>query len=253
LSTPGMLMRRFASLCLSSLALLSWTGCGDEPEPVVVGGGGGVTQDSGSPVNTGCPEISTESCNCPDGSSGSRACSSGTWTSCNCGSPSVPVTTVGACKAGHYEGDFSGFYRSGFILGAPIPVFALDISLEPALKFTLEEKVGGDAEFPTYVISDGYIKGTANGLFPFEAKLTGTLDCRTKTLTGQMDGGYSILLPLGLNQGVFIGPVMGSYNSDDHSFTSGTWDLEEDDSLGISVVGDPGGEGTWTAKWVSPP
>jgi hypothetical protein len=169
-----------------------------------------------------------------------------------CGTTTTPVNNLGQCKAGHYEGDFNGTYRSGFLLGAGIPVFALDLTLAPALKFTLEEKVGGDPEFPSYVISDGQIHGTADGLFPFDAKLTGTLDCRTKTLHGEMDGGYSIILPAGLNQGVFKGPVVGNYDSSNQTFTSGTWTLVEEDTLGISVAGDPGGEGVWTAKWVSP-
>lgn len=230
-------------------------GCGEEPEPVGSSSGHSTAPDGGGTggLNPGCPTVSTENCSCADGKAGNRTCTNGTWTSCSCGGTPSNVTTAGACKAGHYEGDFEGTYRSGFILGAGIPVYALDISFGPALKFTLEEKVGGDPEFPSYVISDGEIKGTADFVFPFNAKLTGTLDCRTKTLTGEMDGGYSIILPIGVNEGKFIGPVTGQYDSTNHTFTTGTWTLHEEDHLGISVLGMTGGEGTWTAKWVSPP
>ncbi|HKO93590.1 MAG TPA: hypothetical protein VJU61_20695 [Polyangiaceae bacterium] len=249
-----MLNRRFGMLSLSA-ALLMLSGCGDEPEPVAssVGGAGSTPDGGGSVAGSGsCTTGLSDACTCSDGKAGTKTCSSGYWTSCSCGS-SPSVVTVGACKAGHYEGSFEGIYRSGFILGAPLPVYALDISLGPALKFTLEEKVGGDPEFPSYVISDGVIQGTADFVFPFNAKLTGTLDCRTKTLTGEMDGGYSIVLPVGINEGKFIGPVTGDYDSSNHTFTVGTWTLHEEDSLGISFLGDTGGEGKWTAKWVSPP
>lgn len=249
-----MLIRRLGVLGLTSAALLTLGSCADDTDGVstVVGGAGSTPDGGGGAVSNGCPANPTESCPCTDGTFGSRTCSSGVWTSCYC-STSPSVTTLGACKAGHYEGDFEGSYRSGFILGAGIPVYALDISLGPALKFTLEEKVGGDPEFPSYVISDGVIQGTADFVFPFNAKLTGTLDCRTKTLTGEMDGGYSIVLPIGINEGKFIGPVTGNYDSSNHSFTSGTWTLHEEDALGISVLGMTGGEGIWKAKWVSPP
>jgi hypothetical protein len=243
-------------LHLTSVVLLMLGGCAEEQDGVSSTVGAGSTPDGGGDgggFSNGCPSNPVEACTCPDGPTGTRTCGSGgVWTSCACNA-SPTVTTVGACKAGHYEGSFEGIYRSGFILGAGIPVYALDISFGPALKFTLEEKVGTDPEFPSYVISDGMIQGTADFVFPFNAKLTGTLDCRTKTLTGEMDGGYSIVLPIGINEGKFIGPVTGNYDSNNHTFTTGTWTLHEDDSLGISVLGMTGGEGKWTAKWVSPP
>jgi hypothetical protein len=237
-------------------SLVALSGCGEDPGDVTsgtppVGGDAG-----GTPAQGGtCPATASENCNCTNQgavSQGTRTCYQGIWSTCSC--MAAPVVTGNSdCKAGHYEGDFNGTYRSGFLLGGGIPVFALDVTLQPALKFTLQEQIGGDAEFPVYKIGDGAIHGTADGLFPFDAALTGTLDCRTKTLTGMMDGGYSIILPAGVNEGKFIGPVTGNYDSSNHTFTSGTWTLHEDDSLMISVLGMTGGEGVWTAKWVSPP
>jgi hypothetical protein len=237
--------------------LLAVSGCGEDPGDVVSGPGAQPVADSGAPVVAAscAASASSETCDCNNGgvvSQGTRSCYQGTWTTCSC-QAAPPVVNSGDCKAGHYEGDFEGWYRSGFILGLAIPVYALDISFGPALKFTLEEQVGGDAEFPVYKIADGEINGTADFVFPFKAALTGTLDCRTKTLTGEMDGGYSIVLPVGINEGKFIGPVTGQYNATDHSFSGGTWTLHEEDALGISVLGMTGGEGTWKAKWVSPP
>lgn len=251
-----MLKRSFGTLSLVC-AVGAWAGCGEDPDPVITGPVGSVNQGDGGGQQVGgqCAATSTESCDCNNNgvaSTGTRSCYQGVWTSCSC-MAAPAANTGGECKAGHYEGDFNGTYRSGFILGFAIPVFALDITLGPALKFTLEEQIGGDAEFPIYKIADGMINGTADGLFPFKARLTGTLDCRTKTLTGEMDGGYSIILPAGINEGKFKGPVTGSYNAADHTFSSGTWTLHEEDNLMISVLGKTGGEGVWKAKWVSPP
>src|ERR1043165_9987897 len=123
-----MLTRRFPSLVTTSnllggfaVTLLVSAGCGEEPEPVVVGPGGTTADGGSAAVNTGCPSVPTESCNCADGSSGTRSCTNAVWTDCVCGTTTTPVNNLGQCKAGHYEGDFNGTYRSGFLLGAGIP------------------------------------------------------------------------------------------------------------------------------------
>ncbi|MFT3926537.1 MAG: hypothetical protein QM778_28590 [Myxococcales bacterium] len=69
-------------------------------------------------------------------------------------------------------------------------------------------------------ISDGYVKGTADGLFPFEGKLTGTLNCKTKEFHATLDGGYAVLFQGlgGLNEAKFKGPVLGVYDVKSGSF-----------------------------------
>ena len=156
------------------------------------------------------------------------------------------------CKAGRYEGNFSGFYSSGFAGGIPIPVVALDLSGKPGLSFTLLKTDSGGQEFATYTISNGFVDGVADGAFPFKGALTGTLDCKTKRFVGELDGMYSILLPLGLNEGAFKGPVTGQYNPATHSFTLGEWHVKESEEVVLDIFSDAGGDGDWDATYVGP-
>jgi hypothetical protein len=183
---------------------------------------------------------------------GTQLCSSGAWLACIC-SP-APGSTSGAsaddCKPGRYEGDFSGLYSSGYtFVGVPIPVFGLDAE-GPGLAFTLNAQQGdGVSEFSTFTISDGYVRGTADGAFPFEGALSGMLDCRTKMFTGTLSGGYCVGPCADVNEAKFSGPITGRYDGTSFTFTGGTWHLVEEgeaDPLGF----DFGGDGDWNAHWV---
>jgi hypothetical protein len=244
---------------LSTLALLAGTlwGCGQDPDPIVANAPGPVTSDAGSAVAAGtCSAGQVEACTClaaPGAApvTGTRGCSGGLWLGCTCGA-SAPVTVQDDCLAGRYEGDFSGFYSSGFAGGIPIPVVALDLSGKPGLAFTLLKSDSGDQEFATYTVSDGYLEGEADGAFPIKGVITGTLDCKTKRFVGELDGSYSILLPLGLNEGTFKGPVTGEYDVATHSFKLGTWDVKESEDVGLAILGEGGGGGDWNAMYVAP-
>lgn len=209
------------------------------------GGGGGAT----------CTAGQSEGCTClsPDGSgsvTGMRSCAGGVWQSCACAAPSAPTTVQDECLAGRYEGNFSGFYSSGFAGGVPIPVVALDLSGKPGLAFTLLRSGSGDDEFATYTISDGYLEGNADGAFPIKGVITGTLDCKTRRFNGTLKGSYSILVPLGLNEGQFEGPVTGEYDVTTHTFKFGTWKVMEGEDIVTDFVSDAGGEGEWDAMFV---
>jgi hypothetical protein len=111
----------------------------------------------------------------------------------------------------------------------PIPVWAFNISGKPGLAFTLnasgEVSQAGDEFGGELEISDGYVKGTADGLFPFEGKLTGKLNCRTREFNATLDGGYALLLEGvfgGLNEAKFKGPVLGKYDVATKSFSCQT-------------------------------
>lgn len=207
-----------------------------------------------------CVVGQVESCSCPQDptQSGSRSCYSGYWLNCDCFSaPPPPVNVSGDCLPGRYIGNFIGLYFSGFnFAGIPIPVTGVDLSGQPPLVLQLEETVAsGGGEFPTYEVSEGYVKGTADGIFPFEATLTGSLDCQTKQFVGEMDGWYSLLLEVGsdLNKGYFKGPVTATYDGTTHEFVFGKWDVLELKSgnpvpgYGI-VLTKLGGNGGWDAK-----
>jgi hypothetical protein len=250
-------MRLTSSLLLCGLASLAICACGTDPgtaadNPSVPG----ANTDAGpSGAAASCTTGQLEGCTCLSDASatlaGTRSCSAGVWLTCNC-AQSAPVTVQEDCLAGRYEGDFSGFYSSGFAGGIPIPVIALDLSGKPGLAFTLLKSDSGDSEFATYTVSNGYLEGEADGLFPIKGTLTGTLDCKTRRFVGELTGSYSILLPLGLNEGQFKGPVTGEYDIATHSFTLGTWDVKEGEDVVIDIVSEAGGEGDWNAMYVGP-
>jgi hypothetical protein len=243
---------------LLSFSLLALSACGQDPDPVEAASPSAqATNDAGSAVAGGtCSAGQTEACTClATGSSapttGTRGCSGGLWLGCTCGQQ-APAAVQEDCLAGRYEGDFSGFYSSGFAGGIPIPIVALDLSGKPGLAFTLLKTDSGDDEFATFTVSNGYLEGNADGLFPIKGVITGTLDCKTKRFVGELDGSYSILLPLGLNEGTFKGPVTGEYDVATHSFKFGTWSIKESPDVGIQVFGEGGGEGDWEAKYAHP-
>jgi hypothetical protein len=142
----------------------------------------------------------------------------------------------GTCQAGHYSGSFAGFYASTWtVVGAPIPV-AGNLSL------TLDQSA--DGEF--FTISGGTLCGLADGLFPFSADISGTLDCKTGELVDSKltNGGYWFGVVVGPPAGTFDGPLPGTYDKLTHSFT-GTWKVYEPDSSDPSTPF--GGSGDWTA------
>ncbi|MFT3922065.1 MAG: hypothetical protein QM778_05990 [Myxococcales bacterium] len=209
----------------SSAALLS--ACGDSPA-TVVGGSQGSTGDGddGSGGGGECEGDGEEECSCDGGDgeagTGMRYCTGGYWTSCSCESSGA---IVGDCKPGYYEGEFFGYYFSSYTgATSPIPVWALGgLEGKPGLYFTLnsdgEEPVPGQEFYDELTIQDGYVKGTADGLFPFEGKLTGKLDCRTLEFKATMTGGYAVLLNIpGVSTADFEGPVFGKYDVDTSSF-----------------------------------
>lgn len=253
---PGAVRGLPAVVCL--LALLS-ASCGEEAEPVSAAVEPTLTYDAGGGGD--CTAGQSRSCTCPNEPTkmGSQTCYNGYWLNCDCyAAPPPGVVVQGECWPGRYVGNFIGLYYSGFAFaGIPIPVTGVDLSGAPPLVLQLEENTasGGSVEFPTYSVSEGYIKGTADGIFPFEAKLTGSLDCATKKFVGEMDGWYSLLLESGidLNKGYFKGPITGTYDGATHSFTFGKWDVLEFKNgnpvpgYGL-VLTKLGGNGTWDAK-----
>jgi hypothetical protein len=252
----------------STLLRVSWLcaaclccACGREPESVSTGDPGATAAgaDAGSLVaGATCTAGQSEACTClPTGSStpvpGMRSCSGGTWLDCSCGSAPTPTTVQEDCLAGRYEGTFSGLYSSGFAGGIPIPVIAFDFADKPGLAFTLlRSGDSGDSEFATYTVSDGYMEGEADDLFPIKGVITGTLDCKTRRFNGELDGSYSILLPLGVNEGKFKGPVTGEYDVATHSFKFGTWKVKEGEDVTLDIVSEAGGEGDWEASYAHP-
>lgn len=161
----------------------------------------------------------------------------------------------GGCKPGHYTGTFSGSYSSFLTyVGVPIPV-AGDVSLD------LDQSNNG--EF--YTISNGFVSGTADLLFPYWCDIIGTLNCKTKQIengalrncvycvgAADVDSGTCIGI-----EGHFNGPLTADYDSSIHAFVNGTWAGSEQtdadappDAGGGCKVGpvEYGGCGDWSAQ-----
>lgn len=257
---------------LLALALLASLSACDE------GGGGPLPGNDPVQGTTCAPLNTTTACQCGS-DPGSRSCLASGWSPCQCASapdtlidggteagPDTgfdgPVPTPpgnlrsdivfdwertqpsdASCEPGFYEGTFWGLYASSLtFVGAPIPVAALGTPLRPGLAFTLEQSADGEL----LEISDGWVEGTADGLFPFAGTLTGTLDCETLKFEAELDGYYSLGLD-GIGMFRFVGPVTADYDMQTHSMVNGTWDLKEYDPP--SALDNAGGWGEWDATW----
>lgn len=227
---------------------------------------------------TACDQIhETRACAC-DGASGAQACTAQGWSFCTCvprvsaGAPApvgvasddagVAATPLGnlradivfdwprtepppgSCEPGEYDGTFVGLYASALTwVNAPIPVFALGTGLTPGLHFTLEQS----ADRETLTIANGKMSGTADGLFPFNGSITGTLNCKTNRFEAELDGYYSLGLD-GIGKYHFKGPLLARYDPITHTMQEGTWKVIEYDPP--PTLPGAGGEGTWEAGWL---
>jgi hypothetical protein len=222
-----------------------------------------------------CPGLNlTQACQCGP-SPGSQGCLATGWGPCQCNgvtddgtvpgqmSSDAPTGTVpagnlrndlkfswsrtpasaGSCEPGFYVGSFMGLYFPSATFGlAPLPVVSSGTAARPGLAFTLEESGSGEH----LEITDGWMEGTANSTFPFEAAITGTLNCTTLQFDAVMDGGYWTSPDMSSGRVNFIGPIVGIYDKPTHTIQMGTWDLDE---YNPAPAIPSGGNGTWQAGW----
>jgi hypothetical protein len=262
-----------ARLCGALLACLA-CGCGEPDDPITALDPGQVSPGSACGVLN-----ETRACSCANSGNGAQACTTQGWSFCACNSaqspggmtggpgPGAPLgdptlatppgnlradivfdwprtePSSGSCEPGNYDGTFVGLYASGLtFVNAPIPVFALGTGLTPGLNFTLEQTADGE----TLRIANGKMTGTADGLFPFNGTITGTLNCTTNRFDAELDGYYSLGLD-GIGKFHFKGPLLATYDPATHTMSNGTWKVVEYDPK--PVLPGAGGEGTWSAGW----
>jgi hypothetical protein len=247
------------------MAFPSMVACGDgsSPPPKGRGGSGGTSSGSGGSggsgtggssatgsggATTGSGGATTGSGGGSGGSGGSTGGSGGSGTAdagggaggpLDGGKPDVvfdwPETVPGLkCKAGRYQGTFTGTYASSAtIIPLPVPVSG-DINL------TLVQSANGEV----LEITNGKLSGVADLVFPFSADLVGKLNCKTSKLdpsTALKNGTYVVL---GFNF-FFEGSFLGDYNKTIPAFQNGLWDVKEPNPI-------YGGTGMWTANWIGP-
>lgn len=219
----------------------------------------------------------TRRCACDDDLFGAQTCDGSEWGDCACltdqgivTKPAIPggggggdvpsgnlrtdivfewertKAQAGSCEPGDYTGDFMGLYSSQLtFINFPIPVFALGQLDRPGLAFTLEKKGNGEK----LEIANGVMQGTADGFFPFNGTLTGSLDCKSGQFNAELSGFYSLGVE-GVGMFKFKGPLTGSYDKLTHSIQAGTWKVSEYDPA--PVLPGAGGEGNWHATWKKP-
>jgi hypothetical protein len=261
--------------CVLGLISLSAWGCGAESDEMTAM----EPAREGAMPGSACGVVNeTRACSCA-AASGAQACTAQGWTFCSCASGNPTGTSggsagagtsgsaanatpagnlrsditfdwprsapaSGSCEPGNYEGTFVGLYASGLtFVNAPIPVFALGTGLTPGLNFTLEQTADGE----TLRIANGKMTGTADGAFPFNGTITGTLNCKTNKFDAILDGYYSLGVD-GVGEWRFKGPLLAMYDRNTHSMVGGTWDVTEYDPP--PVFDGAGGEGTWDAAWL---
>jgi hypothetical protein len=189
---------------------------------------------------TACESGALEDCDCPQGS-GVRVCIDGGFEACQCSEPddaSAPQDPLSSCAPGHYEGTFEGW--AGFVV-ATTPVTALDLSGMPGLVLDVERPSGG-GEF--LEVGNGFMKGNANGTFPFEASIEGRLDCSKREFTGEVKGSVQLVFD-GLDN-PFTGTMTAKYDDTKLSFVEGKWEVKgaaADGGIDFGLVG----SGSWSA------
>lgn len=165
------------------------------------------------------------------------------------GAPVVP--NVARCKPGYYEGSFMGDYAyTLFNSKMDTKILPVSTTKAPVLSLVLvadADTVGGPSSLR---INAGCMSGTMmapNGNRQFFARMAGTLDCATGTLSGRLAGAYFVL-----NTDIdypFTGALSAQLGPSADSSLSGAWDaVEPKDPNNISSGG---GQGTWTASFVS--
>jgi hypothetical protein len=195
--------------------------------------------------------------------------------------PMATMFTDSACKAGFYEGAFTGNYSSHLtLIGLDIPVSGnvqLTLDQEGSSDKTCTINVQGEGVTTescsdVFTLSGGTITGVADGNdagmggFPYYCSMTGTLDCAKKILdNGWIECTYCLgafIPPDGGNGGNplatcqaiggnFSGRLTANYDTSTLAFTGGTWNGAEvlcDGIAGTSTAscndgGTPGPEG----------
>ncbi len=228
---------------LRTLAGVAWffvlAACGSSEEA-----GSAATVDGGQSPSAEAGICVPQPCACSSGPGTQRCNAGGQLGNCECPvpvatTPDAAVINVGSCPTGVYEGNFEGEAGFLFALG---PVSGLDLFDErPPLQITLSPLRG--EEFA--VSGNGVMRGNANGTFPFEATITGKLQCETKRFQATLVGSVQLVLDGVRND--FTGTMESSYDSDARAFAAGTWTVTGSDADGGFDLG-LSGSGSWSAR-----
>jgi hypothetical protein len=159
------------------------------------------------------------------------------------------------CVAGLYTGSFEMTYRSG-----PAGVCGVIAQLQTdrafgGWSFALSERLGDAGT--SYLLDDGCLRAGGEGPSaadggsktpPLRALLSGSVDCTTGELRGELRGTYAAVsvcdFGVVLQDYYFKGSMSGTFDPATRTFVNGEVRWQEPPVL---IPPTPGGEGTWTA------
>jgi hypothetical protein len=226
--------------------------------------------DAATPVVVQCfLENETTFCECESGQSGRMVCIEGKWQNCECSSAKTGTADAsidassssssstntnktdasfvwarsaprsGSCAAGHYEGEFDGWYGPSIIVVSDlkvVPVWPVTAPGNPGFAFDLLHESDGEI----FTVSNGKMNGNALGA-PLSADIVGKLDCNALKFEATFVNGTYSVLGLAFR---FEGPISADYDKEKHAMINGVWTVVEPDYPSA------GGSGTWWVQWV---
>jgi hypothetical protein len=153
--------------------------------------------------------------------------------------PETDPAAGGACKPGHYVGEFS----------CRLHIIATDgpgaFDLSGVIDMQLEQSADGEL----LRIRDGKFLSTAAAAIPVSADIVGELQCSRARFEGRLENGiFSVALglPIPFTEGTFSGPLESDYDRDTAAMT-GLWNMVGE------LDGFPGScmDGTWSVHWIA--
>jgi hypothetical protein len=212
--------------------------------------------DSAAGPAASCSEGSQRACVCVPSGSGLETCGGGQFGPCT-GCP-VLAPVLARCVPGHYKGTFSMSYTPG-----PAGLCGLATLFGGTGSGPLEFDVvsSGSAEFSQ--IGGGCLRGASDAIdaglvqlgadvfakgVAFKAQVSGSVDCTSGVLKGELRGTYrsTSFCGLGLVEDNFFfkGPIRATYDPTTQSFKDGFLELLEP-PVAVPLSGQPGGKGDW--------
>lgn len=153
---------------------------------------------------------------------------------------------TGICKQGTYSGPFTtDFYLTpdaGSTYG--LPTDASIVQMMGTVTLDVTPSMAGEFNYDV----SGAFHADSTSLISSDAQLSGSLDCSSGKLSGQISNGtYSGWLVI---MGTFEGPMSADYDGTRFAFVNGVWNLSVKNA---GLVQNGMLPGTWSASYVGDP
>jgi hypothetical protein len=212
--------------------------------------------EAGAQSSAACVEGMQRACVCAPSGSGLETCSGGQYGPCT-GCP-VVAPVFSRCVPGHYTGTFAMSYTPG-----PAGLCGVATLFGGSGSGPLEFDVVSSGSTEFFQIGGGCLRGSSDSVdaglvqlgaevfakgVEFKAQVSGSVDCATGLLKGELRGAYrsTSVCGLGLVEDDFFfkGPIRATYDPATQSFKDGYLELLEP-PVAVPLSGQPGGKGEW--------